>query len=336
LNKKPNKTSFAVLGAGSWGSALAMLLAENGHAVQLWDRDADLLESLHTHRENRRYLPGVPLPAGISIARDPSVALKTSDIPFLVVPSGGFRNVLKTHGDIIRGKRRLVWATKGLEEETHSLLSAVAREILGDSVGLAVVSGPNFAVEVAQRMPTATTVAASSEELAEQIAQCLYNEWFRPYTSTDIIGVQLGGALKNVIAIAAGIADGLGFAANTRAALLTRGLAEITRVTMRMGGRLETLSGLAGVGDLILTCTDNKSRNRRLGLILATGKSLPEALAEIGQAVEGVKSAHAAHYLARKLVVEMPIMEQVYRILFEGVPARQAVKELLAREPKTE
>jgi glycerol-3-phosphate dehydrogenase (NAD(P)+) len=313
-----------------------MLLAENGHPVQLWDRDTGLLESLQTHRENRRYLPGVPLPAGISIAHDPAAALKASDIPFLVVPSGGFREVLKTYGDIIRGKRRLVWATKGLEEETHSLLSVVAREILGDSVGLAVVSGPNFAVEVAQRMPTATTVAASVEELAEQIAHCLYNEWFRPYTSTDMIGVQLGGALKNVIAIAAGIADGLGFAANTRAALLTRGLAEITRATMRMGGRLETLSGLAGVGDLILTCTDNKSRNRRLGLILAAGKSLPEALAEIGQAVEGVKSAHAAHYLARKLVVEMPIMEQVYRILFEGVPARQAVKELLAREPGTE
>lgn len=324
------------MGAGSWGSALAMLLADNGHAVRLWDRDSELLESLETHRENRRYLPGVPLPSGISISRDAADALEAADISFLVVPSGGFREVLRTYAGIIRRKGKLVWATKGLEEATHSLLHVIAAEILGEDVALAVISGPNFAVEVAQRMPTATTIASGSEAFAEEVAQCLYNEWFRPYTSSDMIGVQLGGALKNVIAIASGIADGLGFGANTRAALLTRGLAEITRLTVRMGGRVETLSGLAGVGDLILTCTDNKSRNRRLGLILAAGKPLPEALAEIGQAVEGVKSAHAAHYLSRQLSVEMPITEQVYRILFEGVPARQAVKDLLAREPKTE
>lgn len=336
MNKNSSKTSFAVLGAGSWGSALAMLLARNGHAVQLWDRDTELLDSMRNHRENRRYLPGIPLPDGISITHDPAAALESAELPLLVVPSGGFREVLKTHVAAIRRKNRLIWATKGLEEQTHSLLSVVAREILGESTALAVISGPNFAVEVAQGMPTATTVASSSERLAEEVAQCLYNEWFRPYTSTDLIGVQLGGALKNVIAIASGIADGLGFGANTRAALLTRGLAEITRVTVRMGGRLETMNGLAGVGDLILTCTDNKSRNRRLGLALAAGKSLQEALAEIGQAVEGVKSAHAAHYLAHKLTVEMPISEQVYRVLFEGVPARQAVKDLLAREPKTE
>jgi glycerol-3-phosphate dehydrogenase (NAD(P)+) len=327
LSKNPSKTSFAVLGAGSWGSALAMLL---------WDRDSGLLEDLQNHRENRRYLPGMALPEGVGISRDPASALATAELPLLVVPSGAFREVLKTHAEVIRRKGRLVWATKGLEERTHSLLSEVAREIVGEGTALAVISGPNFAVEVAQGMPTATTVASNSERLAEEVAQCLYNEWFRPYTSTDMIGVQLGGALKNVIAIASGIADGLGFGANTRAALLTRGLAEIARVTVRMGGRLETVSGLAGVGDLILTCTDNKSRNRRLGLILAGGKPLPEAMAEIGQAVEGVKSAHAAHFLAHHLGVEMPIMEQVYRVLFEGVPARQAVKDLLAREPKTE
>jgi glycerol-3-phosphate dehydrogenase (NAD(P)+) len=331
-----SKTSFAVLGAGSWGTALSVLLADNGHAVQLWDRDSELLEALQTARENRRYLPGVQLPAGIAVSRDPAAALKAADIPFLVVPSGGFREVLKTHADIIRRKDKLVWATKGLEEETQSLLHAIAREILGERVSLAVISGPNFAVEVGQRMPTATTVAADNESFATEVAHCLYNDWFRPYTSTDMIGVQLGGALKNVIAIASGIADGLGFGANTRAALLTRGLAEITRLTVRMGGRLETLSGLAGVGDLVLTCTDNKSRNRRLGLILATGKSLPEAMAEIGQAVEGVKTAKAAHLLAQKMAVDMPIVEQIYRILFENVPARQAVKTLLAREPKTE
>jgi glycerol-3-phosphate dehydrogenase (NAD(P)+) len=336
LNKNPSKTSFAVLGAGSWGSALAMLLARNGHAVRLWDRDAELLDDLRARRENRRYLPGVPLPEGVDVSRHAADALTGAEFPLLVVPSGAFREVLKTHAEVIRRKGRLVWATKGLEEQTHSLLSAVAREILGEDTALAVISGPNFAVEVAQGMPTATTVASNSERLAEEVAQCLYNEWFRPYTSTDMIGVQLGGALKNVIAIASGIADGLGFGANTRAALLTRGLAEIARVTVRMGGKLETVSGLAGVGDLILTCTDNKSRNRRLGLILAGGKPLPEAMAEIGQAVEGVKSAHAAHFLAHNLGVEMPIMEQVYRVLFEGVPARQAVKDLLAREPKTE
>lgn len=331
-----SKTSFAVLGAGSWGTALAMLLADNGHAVHLWDRDAELLESMQAQRENRRYLPGVQLPAGISISRDPAAALKNADFPLLVVPSSGFREVLKAHADTIRRKGKLIWATKGLEEETHSLLHAIAREILGESTALAVISGPNFAVEVGKRMPTATTVAGSTEEFAGEVAQCLYSDWFRPYTSTDMIGVQLGGALKNVIAIASGIADGLGFGANTRAALQTRGLAEIMRLTVRMGGRLETLSGLAGVGDLILTCTDNKSRNRRLGLILAGGKPLQEAMAEIGQAVEGVKTAHAAYHLARKIMVETPIIEQVYRVLFEGITAQQAVKTLLSREPKSE
>jgi glycerol-3-phosphate dehydrogenase (NAD(P)+) len=336
LNKIHAKASFAVLGAGSWGTALAMLLADNGHAVRLWDINTELLESMQTNRENQRYLPGVALPAGIKIERDPAAALNAADLPLLVVPSNAFREVLKTYADIIRRKGKLIWATKGLEEQTHSLLHVVAREILGERVELAVISGPNFAVEVGRRMPTATAVAASSEAFASQVAQCLYNDWFRPYTSTDLIGVQLGGALKNVIAIASGIADGLGFGANTRAALQTRGLAEITRLTVRMGGRLETLSGLAGVGDLILTCNDNKSRNRRLGLILAGGKTLASALSEIGQAVEGVKTAAAAHYLAEKLAVELPIIEQVYRILFEGVPAREAVKALLAREPKTE
>jgi glycerol-3-phosphate dehydrogenase (NAD(P)+) len=336
VNKIPFKTSFAVLGAGSWGTALAMLLADNGHAVHIWDRDTELLEAMQAQRENRRYLPGVPLPAGIRIERDPAAALQAADFPLLVVPSSGFREVLKTHAATIRRKGKLVWATKGLEEETRSLLHVIAQEILGERVELAVISGPNFAVEVGKRMPTATTVAANNEKFAGEVAQCLYNDWFRPYTSTDLIGVQLGGALKNVIAIASGIADGMGFAANTRAALLTRGLAEISRLTVRKGGRLETLSGLAGVGDLILTCTDNKSRNRRLGLILASGKSLQAALAEIGQAVEGVKTAHAAYHLAQTLAVEMPIVEQVYRVLFEGVSVQEAVKALLAREPRTE
>ncbi|HEY3487694.1 MAG TPA: NAD(P)H-dependent glycerol-3-phosphate dehydrogenase [Gammaproteobacteria bacterium] len=330
------KTSFALLGAGSWGTALAVLLADNGHAVHLWDRNAELLEAMQSQRENRRYLPGVQLPAGINISHDPTTALQAANLPLLVVPSSGFREVLKTHADIIRRKGKLVWATKGLEEATYSLLHVVAQEILGERMQLAVISGPNFAVEVGKRIPTATTIASNSEAFAAEVAQCLYNDWFRPYTSTDLIGVQLGGALKNVLAIAYGLADGLGLGANTRAALLTRGLAEITRLTVRMGGRLETLSGLAGVGDLVLTCTDNKSRNRRLGLILATGKSLDTALAEIGQAVEGVKTASAAHYLAEKMAVELPIIEQVYQVLFKGITAQQALKALLARELKTE
>jgi glycerol-3-phosphate dehydrogenase (NAD(P)+) len=230
----------------------------------------------------------------------------------------------------------VAWATKGLEPGTGKLLSQAAAEVLGGTGELGVISGPSFAREVAMGLPTALTVAAEREETAQVIAQWLRNSRLRVYTSGDMAGVQLGGAIKNVIAIAAGISDGLGFGANARAALITRGLAELTRLGVAMGGRPETFMGLAGAGDLVLTCTDDASRNRRLGLGLGRGRNLAEILAGIGQEVEGVATARELYHLALKRGVEMPITEQVYRVLYEGVPPQEAVETLLRREPKQE
>jgi glycerol-3-phosphate dehydrogenase (NAD(P)+) len=322
---------FAVLGAGAWGTALAKLLVENGHSTVIWGRIEDGIDEIQHERSNRRFLPGVQLPKELAYTKDTAVAL-TADIPLLVVPSVAFKKMISENAAAIRQRGRLVWATKGLEPESRLPLDRVARQLLGDPVRLAVISGPNFAAEVARGVPTATTVASQDPSFAEEIAKALHNDWFRAYTGSDMTGVQLGGALKNALAIAAGIADGLGFGANTRAALLTRGLAEITRLAVVMGAQPETMMGLAGIGDLILTCTDNQSRNRRLGLLLAEGLDLQSAQDKIGQVVEGVKTAQVAFSLAREFNVEMPINEQVYRVLFEGLAPADAVQELLSRE----
>lgn len=328
--------SFAVMGAGSWGTALAKLLVENGYPTVLWGRDSRQMKELARSRVNARFLPDVPLPEALEFTSTLEAALERAVIPLVAVPSGAFRALLERIAALAPQVPKIAWATKGLEETKHLLLHQVAMEILGDEVRMAVISGPNFAGEVARGMPTATTVASNDARLAELIVGCLHNAWFRPYSSSDMVGVQLGGALKNALAIASGISDGLGFGANARAALLTRGLAEIMRLAMQMGAQPETLTGLAGIGDLILTCTDNQSRNRRLGLLLASGKGLTEAQAEIGQVVEGVKTAQAAYKLAGDQQVEMPIIEQVYRMLYEGVSPSEAVKALLTRETKPE
>jgi glycerol-3-phosphate dehydrogenase (NAD(P)+) len=287
-------------------------------------------------RENPVYLPGVHFPDGLHV--DPDIgALAAGYRQFLIaVPSQAFRATLTALQPALHPEAVVAWATKGLEPGSGLLLSQVYAEVLGGSGALGVVSGPSFAREVAQGLPTALTVAAESEETAERIARWLRSERVRLYTGTDMIGVQLGGAVKNVIAIAAGISDGLGFGANARAALITRGLAEMTRLGLAMGGRLETFMGLAGAGDLILTCTDDTSRNRRLGLGIGRGRPLDEVLAEIGQAVEGVATARELYRLACKHRVEMPITEQVYRVLYEGVAPQAAVEALLRREPKPE
>lgn len=322
---------FAVLGAGAWGTALAKLLVENGHSTVIWGRVEDGIDEIQHERSNHRFLPGVQLPKELAYTKDTAVAL-TADIPLLVVPSVAFKKMISENAAAIQQRGRLVWATKGLEPESRLPLDRVARQLLGDAVKLAVISGPNFAAEVARSVPTATTVASQDLVFAEEIAKALHNDWFRAYTGSDMTGVQLGGALKNALAIAAGIADGLGFGANTRAALLTRGLAEITRLAVVMGSQPETMMGLAGIGDLILTCTDNQSRNRRLGLLLAEGLDLQSVQEKIGQVVEGVKTAQVAFGLAREFNVEMPINEQVYRVLFEGLAPADAVQELLSRE----
>ncbi|MBA3581486.1 MAG: NAD(P)-dependent glycerol-3-phosphate dehydrogenase [Gammaproteobacteria bacterium] len=332
-NASPN---ILVLGAGSWGTALAKLLTENNVETYLWTRDAAQAADMRTQRRNLKYLPEIVLPDALHISDDLNSVIQTSDIILFALPCAAFRDVLTQHAQIIKNKKGLVWACKGLEQNSLKRLDEVAREILGEQIPLATISGPNFAGEVARRVPTATTVAASSYVFAEQIVSYLHNDWFRAYSTDDLIGVQMGGALKNALAIAVGIADGLGLGANTRAALITRGLAEIVRLGVAMGGRTETFLGLAGMGDLVLTCTDDQSRNRRFGKLLAQGYTVEKAIHEIGQAVEGYKTAQSAHLLAKQLQIDAPIIEQTYQVLFENKPAQNAVRALLTRDPKPE
>ncbi len=332
----PCSSRIAVLGAGSWGTALAMHLARNGVETRLWGRDPDKMSTMASERCNARYLPGLTFPDGLTPTAELAATLHESDHLLLVVPSHAFRETLKSIAPMLKAETRIAWATKGLEPGSHRLLHQVIAEELGETRPCAVISGPTFAMEVAKGLPTAVTVASRDESIAAFFASCLHGGAFRAYTATDVVGVQLGGACKNVLAIAAGIADGLGFGANTRSALITRGLAEMMRLGVRLGGHQETFMGLAGLGDLVLTCTDNQSRNRRVGLALGQGKSLAQAIEEIGQAVEGVKSAPEVYRLAQEIGVEMPITEQVYRVLYEGETAREAVAALLQREQKAE
>lgn len=330
------KKAVVVLGAGSWGTALALLIARNDRTALLWSHDAAQLTRLEQERRNSVYLPGISFPGNIRTCGSLADAARESPYFLIAVPSHAFRATLEALQPHLPAQALLAWATKGLEPGTGKLLSQVAREVSGARQPLAVVSGPTFAREVALNLPTALTVASESESVAEQVAAWLRNDRVRVYTSLDVAGVQLGGAIKNVIAIAAGISDGLGFGANARAALITRGLAELTRLGVAMGGQKETFMGLAGAGDLILTCTDNSSRNRRVGLALGQGKKLSGILPELGQEAEGVATARELHQLARKLNVEMPIIEQVYRVLYDNLPPQAAVEALLRREPRQE
>ena len=326
---------IAVLGAGSWGTALAIQLARNGTSTLLWGRDAEAMAQMEVERCNNRYLPDSPFPEQLTPAANLQSTLELADHVLLAVPSHAFRDTLKRIAPQLKPGSHLAWATKGLEPGSRKLLNQVIAEELGDTHSCAVISGPTFAAEVANGLPTAVTVAGH-HAAAELYASCLHGGTFRVYTSDDVVGVQIGGACKNVLAIAAGIADGLGFGANTRAALITRGLHEIIRLGTKLGGEAETFMGLAGLGDLVLTCTDDQSRNRRTGMALGRGESLDDAIAAIGQAVEGVKSAPEVFHLAQNLGVEMPISEQVYRVLYEGETAQKAVEVLLHREQKAE
>ncbi len=280
MSTPPQKV--AVLGAGSWGTALAILLARNGIDTYLWGHDPARMARLAHEKENANYLPGVSFPDSLHIRENLSELAGEVNHFLVVVPSHAFRATLQSIQSTVNDDTCVAWATKGLETGTHKLLSQVLDEVLGGSIKSAVVSGPTFAREVADKLPTGITVASKSDAVAEEVAGWLRNERFRVYTNSDVIGVQLGGAIKNVIAIAAGISDGLGFGANARVALITRGLAELTRLGVAMGGHPETFKGLAGVGDLILTCTDDQSRNRRVGIGLGQGRKLPEILGELG------------------------------------------------------
>jgi glycerol-3-phosphate dehydrogenase (NAD(P)+) len=326
----------AVMGSGSWGTALALLLARNGHVIRLWGHNTDHVAQLQKQRENRRYLPDHRFPSNLTVHADLTSTIRDVDLVLVVVPSQAYGVTVKRIAVELAPSAGFAWATKGLEHGTGRFLHQVTREILGDYRPPAMVSGPSFAREVASGLPTAITVASPDTAHARRVAALLHGPTMRAYTSADITGVEIGGAVKNVLAIAAGVADGLGFGANARAALITRGLAEMVRLGEAVGGRRETFMGLTGVGDLVLTCTDNQSRNRRFGLAIGNGGTAAEAQATIGQVVEGAIAARELMRLARQHGVDMPITDQIDRILHQGQPPRQAVETLLAREPKAE
>ena len=331
-----NPQTIAVLGAGSWGTALAMLLGENNHQVNLWSHNAEQATAMQKNRENNRYLAGLIFPEQLNVSADLETTLKDVTDILIVVPSHAFRQTLENIKPFITNSQRIAWATKGLEAGSYKLLHHVAREVLGDKISLAVISGPTFAKEVAQGLPGAVTIASADETLALDWAHLLHNDHFRAYTAKDIIGVQIGGACKNVIAIAAGIADGMGFGANARAALIARALAEITRLGLSLGAKAETFTGLTGLGDLVLTCTDDQSRNRRTGIALGKGKDLDAVVKQIGQVVEGVATAKEVVALAKKQNIDMPITEQVYNVLYKNSSPQSAVNALFNRTIKNE
>jgi len=326
----------AVLGAGSWGTALAIHFARTGRRVRLWGRDRALLAALAASRHNERYLAGVPFPDSLLIEPDLSAALAGARDVLVVVPSQALRALLSELAPLLAPDMHVAWATKGFEQASGKLPHQVAREVLGAKRGIAVLSGPTFAREVGAGLPTAMTVASPDGAYAQALSRELSSENFRAYSSTDIMGVEIGGAVKNALAVGAGLSDGLGFGANTRVALITRGLKEMTRLGVALGAQAETFMGLAGLGDLVLTCTDDQSRNRRFGLLLAAGRDPETALAEIAQSVEGYAGARAIQAAAARAGVEMPLCAMVYRVLYEGLPAREAVRALMSRPLKAE
>jgi glycerol-3-phosphate dehydrogenase (NAD(P)+) len=327
---------IGVLGAGSWGTALAIQFARGGRPTLLWGRAEDDPAAMQRARQNSRFLPGAMFPPSLRAEPDLASVFADASVVVVAVPSHAFRAVLTQAKPLMRGETRLAWATKGFELASGKLPHQVAEEVLGAGTAMAVLSGPTFAREVGMGLPTAMTIAANDEGYALELAETLSGDSFRAYTSTDIIGVEVGGAVKNVLAIGAGISDGLGFGANTRIALITRGLVEMTRLGVALGAQPATFMGLAGMGDLVLTCTDDQSRNRRMGLALAAGKTVGEAEKEIQQVVEGVLAAEAVHRVAQSAEVEMPICEQIYQILYHGAEPQAAVIALMKRGLKSE
>jgi len=326
----------AVIGAGSWGTALALQFARSGCAVRLWGRDHKQLEVMARDRSNARYLPGIDFPDTLQAIADLEDCLAGVTDILVAVPSHGLRETLVAIRPYLGGGSRVCWATKGFELHTGKLPHQVVAEELGAERPVAVLSGPTFAKEVGERLPTAMTIAANDSEFATELAESLSGDSFRAYTSDDMVGVEVGGAVKNVLAIGAGMSDGLEFGANSRVALITRGLVEMTRLGVALGAKRETFMGLAGMGDLVLTCTDDLSRNRRMGLAIASGRSVDEAQEEIQQVVEGVMAAEAVNEVAEELAIELPICHQIYRILYEGAPPLDAVGALMGRELTSE
>jgi glycerol-3-phosphate dehydrogenase (NAD(P)+) len=327
---------LGVLGAGSYGTAMAIQLARRGTPTRLWGRNEAELAAMQQGRVNTRYLPGCHFPISLTATSDLEATVQGATHLLIVVPSHALRETLERIAPLLGPEQGLACACKGLEPGTGRLVHEVVAHVLGEARPLAVISGPTFAKEMGLGLPTAVTVASLNESFADLIAQSLHGDGFRAYTSDDVVGVEIGGSAKNVMAIAVGIADGMSLGANTRAALITRGLAETMRLGEALGAKPETLMGLSGMGDLVLTCTDNQSRNRRMGLLLAQGKTVPQAIEEIQQVVEGVKAAPEVLRLARSVGVDMPITEQVVRLIAGEITPVQAVKNLATRPSKAE
>jgi glycerol-3-phosphate dehydrogenase (NAD(P)+) len=325
----------AVLGSGSWGTALAKHAADIGHEVVLWGRRPEQAAAINTTHENAQYLPGVTLPPNLQATASLKDALGDAELVLTVVPSHTTREVWREAKQYLGRGVPVMSASKGIENDTLALMSDVLHDVLGDQP-LAFLAGPSFAKEVALHAPTAVVLASKDRELAKTLQKEISSDWLRTYVSDDVVGLELGGALKNVIAIACGIADGLGFGNNTRAALITRGLAEITRMAVKLGGDPLTLAGLGGMGDLVLTCTGDASRNRRVGIGLGQGKKLDQILTEMGQVAEGVRTARSARDLATREGIEMPITKEMYAILYEGKSAKTSVIDLMRRDLKHE
>jgi glycerol-3-phosphate dehydrogenase (NAD(P)+) len=329
----------AVIGAGSWGTALALLLAHRGHEVFLWSHRRGHYLDMAANRENLEYLPGHLFPENLEVTDDPGV-VRDAGLVVMAVPSHGVREVFSGLAPLLRPGTRVVSAAKGIEEDSLLTMTAVMAGVMaekgGEDVSFGVLAGPSFAREVVERQPTAVSVAFADEDDARWVQERLHTGWFRVYAATDVIGMELGGAFKNIIAIAAGISDGLGYGANTRAALITRGLAEIARLGMALGANPLTFSGLAGMGDLVLTCTGDLSRNRQVGLELGRGRRIDEITAGMNMVAEGVRTTRSGHHLALRHGVDMPIVEQVFRVIYEDKPCRDAVGELMSREHKKE
>ncbi|OLR58206.1 glycerol-3-phosphate dehydrogenase [Anaerostipes sp. 494a] len=325
----------SVIGAGSWGTALAVLLANNGHEVMLWSVDSHEIEMLTTKREQEDKLPGVILPENITVEADLETSLKDKDIVVMAVPSPVVRTMAKQMASFIEDGQVIVNVAKGIEDVTYMTLSEIIEEEIPNAE-VCVLSGPSHAEEVGKGIPTTVVVSSRKKEIAEMLQDTFMSEVFRVYTNPDIIGIELGGALKNVIALAAGTTDGLGYGDNTKAALMTRGIAELSRLGVALGGKPETFSGLTGVGDLIVTCTSVHSRNRKAGYLIGKGMTADEAMKEVKMVVEGVYSAKAALGLAKKCGVSVPIVEAVNRVLFENADPKEEVTNLLVREPKKE
>ena len=330
------KNPIVVLGAGSFGTALAILLTRNGNETRLWGRKPEHIESMSSTGFNQQYLPEVPLPKSLGLFDSFEESLKDVKDILIATPSHAFEETLKKIEKYRTHQVRIVWACKGLEPNTGGFLCRQVIKLFGNDIPKAVLSGPTFAKELAAGSPTAITLASDNEKLSTAITDRLVNETFRVYLSEDIAGVQFGGAIKNVIAIGAGIADGLGFGSNARTALITRGLAEMMRLGTKLGGKTETFTGMAGLGDLVLTCTDNQSRNRRFGLALGKGASLDQAAKDIGQVVEGVRNTKEVYNLAKFHGIDMPICQSVYDIIYNNQDPRTAAKDLLTRAMKVE